>query len=304
MRVFVTGGTGYVGSAVVRRLAGAGHEVAGLVRNAEKADVLEALGGRPVLGNLREPSGYAAMAAECDAIIHLAAEPGPERQQVERRALEALIAAAGSGGEPRILVYTSVLFVLGNTGDSVATENAPTQEVPHAAGRVEHERWVLAVADRQLATAVIRPGMVYGGGQGGAVSELFRSAVQEGTATYVGDGCNRWSLVHRNDVAELYREVVEQRARGIFHAVDGHPLPVREIARHASRAAGRGGTTRSLPLEEARGALGAFADALCLDQVVAAPRAHALGWRPCWPAFGTAAEAAFAEWQAATGVRA
>ena len=301
MRVFVTGGTGYVGSAVVRRLASVGHEVVGLVRNAEKARVLEELGGTPVLGNLREPSGYVLVAAGCDAVIHIAAEPGPERLHVERGALEALLSAARSGDTPRVLVYTSVLFVLGDTGDDAASEDASTRPVAHAAGRAEHEEWILGAADGPLATAVIRPGMVFGGGEGGAVSELFRSATQDGAATYVGNGHNRWSLVHRDDVAELYCRVIEQRARGIFHAVDGHPLSVLEIARRASHAAGADGATRSIPLEEARRSLGAFADALCLDQVVDAPRAHALGWQPSWPAFGAAADAAFAEWKAHQG---
>lgn len=93
---------------------------------------------------------------------------------------------------------------------------------------------------------------------------------------------------------------MERRAEGIFHAVDGHPLTVREVAESASLAAGAGGRTKSVALEQARAELGTFADALCLDQVADASRARALGWRPKWLAFGSAAEAAFAEWEQAT----
>ena len=129
------------------------------------------------------------------------------------------------------------------------------------------------------------------------MSELFRGAFEDGAPAYVGGGANRWSLVHREDAAELFRLVLEKGARGIFHAVDRHPLAVREVAEAAGRAAGTSGRTASIPLEQARGFLGSFADALCLDQVVDAARALALGWRPKWPDFTRAAPAAFDEWE-------
>jgi len=300
MRIFITGGTGYVGAAVARDLAAAGHQVAGLVRSPESAQRMRALGVTPRYGDLRDPESLVAAARDYDAIVHLAAESGAERARTERPALEALLGAAHEG-RARALVITSTLFVLGDTGEQAADEETPVREIGYVAGRSALERMVLDAASDALATAVIRPGMVYGGGNGGAVSEFFRTAAEDRAATFVGEGENRWSLVHLEDVASLYRMVLEKGGRGIFHAVDGHPLRVREIAGYASRAAGQEGRVSSLPLEAARTFLGGFADALCLDQVATAPRSHALGWYPARPPFPVSAPAAFAEWRAVEG---
>jgi nucleoside-diphosphate-sugar epimerase len=258
MRIVITGGSGYVGGPVVRALA-AEHEVVALVRSEAKAAAVAALGALPLLADLTE-------VPEADVIVHLApVDVGP---------------LLGRGH----LIYTSVLFVLGNVAD--ADERTPPNPPPYAAARREQEERVLAAGG-----AVIRPGMVYGGGNGGSVSELFRSAHEEGRAAYVGDGGNRWTLVHREDVAALFLHVVNERGSGVYHAVDEHPLTVAEVASAASLAAGRGGATVSLPLDEARQTLGAFADALCLDQVVRSTR-----WRTSRRSFLDEAENAFGEW--------
>ncbi len=164
------------------------------------------------------------------------------------------------------------------------------------AWRPAHERLVLGSTTETLATAVIRPGMVYGG-KGGLVSSLFASAVNEGVVAYVGDGRNRWSLVHRDDLAVLYRLVLERRAREVFHGVDGVPARTAELARAAAEAAGKGGATRSVPLEEARKQMGPVADALVLDQVVVTRRAGELGWKPARRSFLESARAAYLEWR-------
>jgi nucleoside-diphosphate-sugar epimerase len=299
MRIFITGGTGYVGRAVTRALSAAGHEVLGLARTPVKGEVLEKDGARPVPGRLEDPASYVATAAGCDAVVHLAQSQGPERAATDGAAVRDLLRAGREGGRVRAFVYTSVLFVLGDTGDAPAREAPAANPPAYAAARARVERQVLEGGGESLACAVLRPGMVYGGGAGGSVSELFRGAFEEGAPTYVGGGANRWSLVHREDAAELFRVVLEKQARGIFHAVDGHPLTVREVAGEVGRAAGTSGRTESLPLEQARGVLGSFADALCLDQVADASRARALGWRPERPSFAAAAPAAFEEWRRA-----
>ena len=238
-----------------------------------------------------------AAAADDPAAIHLAQASGPSRGAVDSTAVRSLLDAGRGSRELKALVYTSVLFVLGDTGDVPAPEALAENPPAYAAPRAQAERQVLRAGEGEMTCAVIRPGMVYGGGRGGSGSELFRGAVEDGAPTYVGGGANRWSLVHRGDVAELYRLVVERRAGGIFHAVDGRPLAVREVAEHVSRAAGAGGQIRSVTVEQARQELGAFADALCLDQVADASRSRTLGWGPRWHDFGSAAAAAFAEWQ-------
>lgn len=295
MRVFITGAAGYVGGAVARAFAGAGHEVTGLVRSPERAARVQAWGVRPLVGDLREPGAWAAEAAAHDTLVHVAMQPGPDKLAVDREAVDTLLDAARRGGAAS-LVYTSVMFVLGATGDGGADEDASTASAaPSAAGRPEHERLVLDAGDERLATAVIRPGMVYGG-RGGAVGQAFATAARDGAATIVGDGRNRWPLVHLDDVGALYLRVAEARARGIFHAVDGMPLTVEEVSRAASRAAGGGGAVTYLPVESARAFLGPFADSLALDQVIHAPRSLALGWRPSRPSFVTWADEVYREW--------
>lgn len=298
MRVFVMGATGYIGAAIVGEFLRAGHEVTGLVRSKEGASRLEALGAKAVIGDLRDPSTYRSVAAQHEALIHTAFEFTLEGATGDRTAVDTLLAAAKEGGRAEIVIYTSGTFVLGNTGHEPADEGAPTDHPAElVAWRPAHEQMILDGATDRLATAVIRPGIVYGG-KGGTIGWFFETAVKEGAVRYVGDGRNRWSLVHRDDVARLYRVVAEKRARGIFHSVDGAPTRVAEVARLASEAAGKGGATRSLPLEEARKKMGAFADALCLDQVVGARRSAELGWTPAHRSFRESVLAAFEEWRA------
>lgn len=298
MRIFITGGTGYIGSAIVRVLVEAGHSVTGLVRSLEKAAALRGLGGTPVHGDLKEPSRYRTVAAEHEAAIHAAFEYGDRGTDVDRMAVETLLAAARAGAGPRSVVYTSGVWVLGSTGERPVDEEASTaRAAPVVVWRPRHERLILDAASDQLATAIIRPGMVYGG-KGGLVSRFFASAVEKGAVAFVGSGANRWSLVHRDDLAHLYRLVVEKRARGVFHGVDGAPVAVGDVARAASQAVGKGGATRSIPLEEARRQMGPMADALCLDQMVATRRSAAVGWKPEHTSFPESVRAACEEWRA------
>lgn len=238
MKVFLTGATGYLGSAIAAALIRARHDVTALVRSSTSAARVLSYGIHPHHGDLREPASYRDAALAADAIVHAGVEGGADRIDVDRTFVDAVAGPA--------LIYTSVLFVLGNVED--ADETAPA-----TGPRADHERIVLAHGG-----AVIRPGMIWGDD-----AWLFNHPI------YIGDGNNRWPLVHREDVAELYRLVVEQGARGVFHGVT-------EVRRARDVFPSITGT----PLEEARNELGGFADALALDQNVRAPRALALGWSP------------------------
>lgn len=295
MRIFVTGATGYVGSAIVRELVEGEHQVTGLTRLAEKASYLEAMGARAVIGDLRDEGSFEDAARSADVLVHVAAEESGMRAAVDRLAIDALLESAREG-QARQLVYTSGCFVLGETGNTPVHEEASTDEpIPYSAWRVPHERLVLDAGSAGLVTAVVRPGMVYGGKEG-AFSRFFSTAAGEGAAVFVGDGANRWSPVHRSDVGRLYRMVVEAGAAGIFHCAEESAL-VGQLAMAASRAAGAGGATRRERVEDARRRDGAFADALTVNQVMGCRRSEELGWRPLHPPFRESAGWVYREWK-------
>jgi nucleoside-diphosphate-sugar epimerase len=203
-------------------------------------------------------------------------------------ALETLIGAARTDSG-RQLVYTSGTWVLGDTRGLVAFESSPVRPARIVAWRPEHEQLVLLAADEGVTPSVVRPGLVYGG-KGGLITSYFASAAESGAATFVGNGRNHFSLVYREDLAQLYRLVVEKRGWGIFHGVDGVPLVVEEVARAASEVVGAGGATRSVT------AHGLLAEALTLDQKVGTRRAGELGWKPRFPSFLEGVHSAAAEW--------
>jgi nucleoside-diphosphate-sugar epimerase len=293
MRIFVTGGSGYIGSAVVRAAVKAGHEVGALFHSADKEPLVRALGAVPIKGNLKDPETYQHFAAESKAVIHCALE-SPE---TDAHAAEILTSALVAEGEDRALVFTSGVWTLGNTEDGPADENAPTDNpAPISAWRPAVERYVLTHGNEQIATAIVRPGIVYGGKRG-IIAQYFASAVNDGAATFIGTGQNHVPLVHVDDLARLYLLVAEKRARGVFHGTDGTFPKVEEIASACSRAAGKGGVTKSITLEVARQQMGPFADAMVLDQRVISPRSAELGWKPSRKNFFESAEAAFKEWR-------
>ena len=302
MRIFLTGASGYIGSAVTRELVEGGHDVTGMVHSADSVERVRSLGANPVRGELTDPATYAEIAAEQEVLIHLAFDY--ERAvEADRAALDTLIEAGRSHYiEDAHVIYTSGCWVLGDTGDEPADEDAPIDHPAEVvAWRPAHEEWLLGMTGEGagLTPTVVRPGMVYGGA-GGLVTSMFSSAAEEGAARHVGDGSNRWSLVHRDDLAVLYRRIVEERAGGIFHGVDGEPTRVLEVARAASKAAGAGGETRSVPVEEARRSLGPVADAVVLDQALVTRRADEIGWRPQHPSFVQSAGAAWQEFRSAS----
>jgi nucleoside-diphosphate-sugar epimerase len=237
MNVFLTGATGYLGSAIATSLVRAKHDVTALVRSSTSAARVQSYGINAHHGDLREPATYRDAALAAEVIVHAGVEGGEDRIDVDRVFVDAV---AGPS-----LIYTSVLFVLGNVegADESAIGTGP---------RADHERLVLDAGG-----AVIRPGMIWGG-----EAWLFEHPL------YIGEGENRWPLVYRDDVAELYRLVVESGARGVFHAVA-------EVMRARDVFPGKG-----VALEDARAELGGFADALALDQDVRAGRAAAIGWAP------------------------
>jgi nucleoside-diphosphate-sugar epimerase len=282
MRIFLTGATGYIGSAVLDALLRGGHDVTALVRDPARAERLALRGTKPVLGELAKPASYAQAAAACDVVVHTAFEGGKRGPAADRTAIEALVAAASrraAAGDPAALVYTSAIGVLGPT-QGQADEETPIRPTPMEAWRPAHEALVLdAGREGAIRTVVVRPGIVYGGARG-IVADLLKDALN-GLVRVVGDGQNHWSCIYDRDLADLYLKVASTAsASGIFHATDEADERVADIVEAIARHTKTRPDVRHVPIEEARAKMGPYADALALDQIVRSPRARALGWAP------------------------
>jgi nucleoside-diphosphate-sugar epimerase len=270
MNLFLTGATGYIGSAVADVLAKSGHSVIGLARSDEAAGLLHLKGIAVHHGDLAKPESLIAAARASDGTIHTGTT---NDGAADGRAVSAMLKALAGSRKP--FVYTSGIWVLGDTGGKLVDETAPLHPCALVAWRPAIEQRVLAAAMEGVRASVIRPGVVYGRG-GGIPAGFVESAEKGGAAQYVGTGENHWPVVHVDDLADLYLRVVEQAAAGeLFHAVENSRHRVKAIAEAA------GGRTDAWPLEEARKTLGAYADALALDQNVSAEKAReTLGWAP------------------------
>jgi nucleoside-diphosphate-sugar epimerase len=290
---------------VLDALVRAGHDVTALVRDNEKARRVGARGAHPVIGNLADPDSYRSSADAQDGYVHAAFDRVTGRgPAIEEAALQTFIAAAKrprtatvSAPSKRFIIYTSGSWILGQSPDP-ATEDAPLNPIAISAFRPAHERLVLDAASDDLRTIVVRPGVVYGGGMG-MVGELFKSA-SNGLVRVVGDGNNHWPLIYDRDLADLYaRLVASPDASGIYHANDEGDERVNDIVGAIKPYVPVRPDVRYVPLEEARSKMGAYAEALALDQVVRSPRARALGWTPTLHSVGGNAARLLEEWRTA-----
>jgi nucleoside-diphosphate-sugar epimerase len=276
LKVFLTGATGYIGSGIADALLAAGHSVVGLARSDDAVRKLSAKGITPFQGDLNSPGNLSEAAAKSDGIIHTGTT---NDGRIDQEAVNAMLGALRDSSKP--FIYTSGIWVLGDTGGKIADETWPPNPAALVSWRPGVEQMVLRAARTGVRSVVFRPGVVYGRG-GGILADFARSARETGAARYVGSGENHWPLVHVEDLADLYLRAFQRAASGtLFHATDGATRRVREIAEASSFDAGAEGRTESWPLEEARKTLGAFADALVLDQLVSSEKAKTtLGWQP------------------------
>jgi nucleoside-diphosphate-sugar epimerase len=280
MRVFVTGATGFIGSAVVKELLGAGHQVLGLARSEAGAGQLTAAGASVQRGSLEDLESLKRGAAESEGVIHLAfvhdftdfaGSCGKDKAAIE--ALGGVLA-----GSNRPLVVTS--GVLGLAQGRPGTE----EDMPGDAFPRKSEAVGLSFASKGVRASVVRLSpSVHGDGDHGFVPQLINVARAKGFASYVGDGKNRWPAVHRLDAARLYRLALEKgTAGGRYHGVADEGVPIRDVAELIGKRLGVPAVSKSP--DEVAGLLGFIGHVLAMDAPCSSKRTReGLGWQPTQP---------------------
>jgi nucleoside-diphosphate-sugar epimerase len=286
MRVFVTGATGFIGSAIVQELLGAGHQVLGLVRSDAAERSLVAAGAAAHRGALDDLDSLKRGAAAAEGVIHTAYNhdfvnvPREAAAEADRRAIEALGATLAGSGHP--LIVTSGIGILAQ--GRIYTEDDVPDPSAGAAHRMPSERAAIALAPRGVRASVVRlPPSVHGDGDYAFVPALIRIAREKGVSAYVGEGRNRWPAVHRLDAAHLYRLAVEKGPAGAtFHGVADEGVPTREIAEIIGRRLNVPVVSKSR--EEAADHFGWLGGFFAIDAPTSSAQTQErMGWRPRQP---------------------
>ncbi len=282
MRVFVTGATGFIGTAVVQELIHAGHQVLGLSRSDAGAKSLIDAGAKVHRGDLQDLESLRSGASMCEGVIHMAFihdfSAYAAAVETDRRAVEAIAGALEGSGKPLVIASGTLMVAHARPGTE---QDAPASvDVPRAAS----EATVIAAAGRGVRGSVVRlPPSVHGDGDHGFVPMLIGIAREKGVSAYVGDGLNRWPAVHRLDAAHLFRLALEKGSAGArYHAVADDGVPIRDIAEVIARRLNVPVVSKSS--EEAAGHFGFLAFVLGMDAPASSAQTReSLGWRPTQP---------------------
>ncbi|HEX7758739.1 MAG TPA: SDR family oxidoreductase [Caulobacteraceae bacterium] len=281
MRVFLTGATGFIGSAIVEELRGAGHQIEGLARSDEAAATLAEWGVQVRRGDVAEPESLAAGARANDGVIHCAFghdfSKYLEAGEAELRAVSAMAEALAGSGKP--FVVTSGMTA--RTPGRLSTEADAAQTEGPAIVRGRPETLALCASEQTIRSVVVRlPPSVHDRRQQGFVSQLIAVARQTGVSAHVGEGANRWPTVHRRDAARLFRLGLERGQAGErLHAVGEEGVSLRSIAEVIGKKLAV--PTRGIGADEAASHFGWFAPFVSSDiPASSAVTQQSLGWRP------------------------
>ncbi|NMO13563.1 SDR family oxidoreductase [Pyxidicoccus fallax] len=281
MRVFVTGATGFIGTAVVGELLAAGHEVLGLARSDAAADTLARQGARVHRGELSDVESLAAGARACDGVIHLAFihdfSAYATAAETDRNAIAAMVGALEGSGKPFVSTSGTAVLAPGRLG----TEQDVPPPNSSLGARVAAEKIVLAASERGVRGSIVRlPPSVHGAGDHGFVPTLIQIARRAGVSAFVADGANRWPAVHRMDAARLFRLALEKAVPGMrLHGVAEEGVPMRAIAEAIGQ--GLGVPVRGISTDEAATHFGWLGGFVAVDNPTSSALTRgALGWNP------------------------
>jgi nucleoside-diphosphate-sugar epimerase len=281
--VFITGVPGYLGAHLAQAFQEAGYAVSGLVHRKKQAAELEALGIRPVVGHLGNPRAYARAAAQAETLVHAALDRRNNTARLDQRCVKTLLKRAAGHTPPRVVLYTSSLWVFGDSHGALIDADTPRDPIKAVSWRPKIEDLVLQAEGSR--GVVLRPGILYGGGDG--LTRQFFAGAAQGRLRVVGDGSNHWAMVHAADAARAYVLAAQNAPAGsAYNLSDGTQYSVGQLARAAAEAMGYQGSLELWPVRDAAIRLGLRAEALALDQRVDTHRARTeLGWAPQEPDF-------------------